>query len=60
VFVFGKPRLPGHQLTFSDGPNKPAVKRNQRVKGRFGTSDGYSIQFKRLLDACGLEWWNVS
>lgn len=42
-----------------DGPNKPQQKRKENVKGRFGTSDLHSILFKKLLDACGLEWWNV-
>ncbi|ODO03480.1 hypothetical protein L198_02327 [Cryptococcus wingfieldii CBS 7118] len=42
-----------------DGPNKPNVKRNQRVTGNFGTHDNRSRQFKALLDSCGLEWWNA-
>ncbi|OWZ80125.1 hypothetical protein C365_01076 [Cryptococcus neoformans Bt85] len=42
-----------------DGPNKPAMKRNQKVGGKFGTHDYRSKQFKTLLDTCGLEWWNA-
>ncbi|KIR58597.1 hypothetical protein I314_05436 [Cryptococcus bacillisporus CA1873] len=42
-----------------DGPNKPAMKRNQKVGGKFGTHDYRSKQFKALLDTCGLEWWNL-
>ncbi|KAL7422214.1 hypothetical protein Q5752_002860 [Cryptotrichosporon argae] len=42
-----------------DGPKKPALKRNQNVAGRFGTSDRHSRMFKELLDTCGLEWWNA-
>ncbi|CAK9781890.1 unnamed protein product [Cutaneotrichosporon oleaginosum] len=42
-----------------DGPKKPAMKRGQRVTRNFGVNDGYSRQFKDLLDVCGLEWWNA-
>lgn len=35
------------------------MKRGNRVAGSFGVNDGYSRQFKDLLDVCGLEWWNV-
>ncbi|OCF44706.1 hypothetical protein I317_01395 [Kwoniella heveanensis CBS 569] len=42
-----------------DGPNKPGVKRHGSVKGKFGTADHKSKQFKALLDACGLEWWTA-
>lgn len=45
---------------FTDGPQKPSVKRNKHVTGNFGVNDGYSRKFKDLLDVCGLEWWNVS
>ena len=44
----------------ADGPKKPSQKRGSKVAGQFGTSDYRSRQFKELLDACGLEWWNVS
>jgi hypothetical protein len=64
VFVFGElyslcctAKVPSDRL---DGPNKPSRKRGERVAGQFGTSDYRSRQFKELLDACGLEWWNVS
>lgn len=50
----------GEVVDIADGPNKPSHKRNQSVAGKFGTSDARSKQFKALLDACGLEWWNVS
>jgi len=43
----------------ADGPKKPSQKRGTKVAGQFGTSDYRSRQFKELLDACGLEWWNV-
>lgn len=43
-----------------DGPDKPGSKRGKSVSGAFGTSDGHSLQFKQILDNCGLEWWNVS
>ncbi|WVQ98465.1 hypothetical protein IAU59_005591 [Kwoniella sp. CBS 9459] len=42
-----------------DGPNKPGVKRHGSVKGKFGTADHKSKQFKALLDVCGLEWWTA-
>ncbi|WVF72474.1 hypothetical protein IAT40_007289 [Kwoniella sp. CBS 6097] len=42
-----------------DGPNKPGQKRNENVKGKFGTADHKSKQFKALLDVCGLEWWTA-
>ncbi|KAI9638525.1 uncharacterized protein MKK02DRAFT_11172, partial [Dioszegia hungarica] len=43
-----------------DGPDKPGSKRGKSVSGAFGTSDGHSLQFKQILDNCGLEWWNRS
>ena len=43
----------------ADGPKKPSQKRGTKVAGQFGTTDYRSRQFKELLDACGLEWWNV-
>jgi hypothetical protein len=64
VFVFGElcssfsPAL-NRVLTRSDGPKKPSMKRGHRVARSFGVNDGYSRQFKDLLDVCGLEWWNV-
>jgi len=62
VFVFGE--VTAIQLPVLadriDGPNKPSRKRGEKVAGQFGTSDYRSRQFKELLDACGLEWWNVS
>ncbi|BEJ15554.1 hypothetical protein CspHIS471_0501590 [Cutaneotrichosporon sp. HIS471] len=42
-----------------DGPKKPSMKRGHRVMRSFGVNDGYSRQFKDLLDVCGLEWWNA-
>ncbi|KAL1411207.1 hypothetical protein Q8F55_002158 [Vanrija albida] len=50
------PLLP---LFVFDGPNKPQFKRGQKVTGQFGRNDFQSRQFKQLLDACGLEWWNA-
>jgi hypothetical protein len=43
-----------------DGPDKPRMKRGAAVGGRFGTHDRHSVEFKRLLEECGLEYWNVS
>ena len=42
-----------------DGPDKPRMKRGARVAGKFGTHDRRSVEFKRLLDECGLAYWNV-
>jgi Holliday junction resolvase YEN1 len=43
-----------------DGPHKPAMKRGNKVAGRFGRGDRESLQFKLLLDEMGLEYWDVS
>jgi hypothetical protein len=43
-----------------DGPYKPAMKRGNKVGGRFGRGDRESQQFKLLLDEMGLEYWDVS
>lgn len=43
-----------------DGPHKPAMKRGNKVGGRFGRGDRESVQFKLLLDEMGLEYWDVS
>jgi len=61
VFVFGKsPWYYQGLAKCLDGPQKPSRKRGSKVAGQFGTSDYRSRQFKELLDACGLEWWNVN
>lgn len=52
-------RLSVHQL-ITDGPNKPAFKRNSKVGGSWGTNDRENVQFKQLLDLIGLERWDVS
>lgn len=45
---------------FTDGPNKPRLKRNQTNSGAFGSRDMESRLFKSLLDEMGVEWWDVS
>ncbi|KAJ9119326.1 hypothetical protein QFC24_005797 [Naganishia onofrii] len=42
-----------------DGPYKPAMKRGNKVGGRFGRGDRESQQFKLLLDEMGLEYWDA-
>ncbi|GHJ89447.1 hypothetical protein NliqN6_5849 [Naganishia liquefaciens] len=42
-----------------DGPHKPAMKRGNKVGGRFGRGDRESMQFKLLLDEMGLEYWDA-
>ncbi|KAJ9107176.1 hypothetical protein QFC19_002836 [Naganishia cerealis] len=42
-----------------DGPHKPAMKRGNKVGGRFGRGDRESQQFKLLLDEMGLEYWDA-
>lgn len=59
VFVFGEQLNLGTTADLKDGPNKPVLKRGRNIRGRFGVNDAYSKRFKELLDACGLEWWNV-
>ncbi|KAJ9095274.1 hypothetical protein QFC21_005640 [Naganishia friedmannii] len=42
-----------------DGPYKPAMKRGNKVGGKFGRGDRESQQFKLLLDEMGLEYWDA-
>jgi Holliday junction resolvase YEN1 len=54
VFVFGK------LAQFERGPAKSQTDLRSLLRSvEFGTTDYRSRQFKELLDACGLEWWNV-